>query len=85
MMSPERADWQDFVERLEGPEGCNFRKREEDGKTTWDCSGTGHEHSERILAAMGLSETEIAESLEYFKEHGGYCDCEVLFNVAAAE
>lgn len=87
MMSPEHADWQEFIKQLEGPEGCNFRKHKADGRTIWDCSGAsgvtsiGHEHSRRILTAMGLTQAEIAESLEYFQEHGGYCDCEVLLNV----
>jgi hypothetical protein len=24
---------------------------------------------------------DIPASLEYFEEHGGYCDCEILLNV----
>jgi hypothetical protein len=34
---------------------------------------------------MGLSRGAIAASLSYFEEHGGYCDCEVLFNVDQSE
>jgi hypothetical protein len=30
---------------------------------------------------MGLSREAVAASLAYFDEHGGYCDCEAVFNV----
>lgn len=39
----------------------------------------------RALAAMGFSEREIGSSLDYFEQHGGYCDCEILLNVGAEE
>ena len=34
-----------------------------------------------ILQKMG--NIDIPKSLEFFNEHGGYCDCEILFNVEA--
>jgi len=37
--------------------------------------------SRKILADMGLSESAISECVAFFHEHGGYCDCEVAFNV----
>ena len=36
-----------------------------------------------ILRTMGFDEDFIYASMAYFAEHGGYCDCEILFNVAA--
>jgi hypothetical protein len=37
--------------------------------------------SRTILEFMGLSVDEIDVSFKYFREHGGYCDCEVQMNV----
>jgi Protein of unknown function (DUF2695) len=38
-----------------------------------------HRHAKKVLAEMG--DVDIPASLEYFENHGGYCDCEILFNV----
>ena len=40
--------------------------------------------AERILRYMGLDDQSVDLSLAYFRDHGGYCDCEVIFNVGAA-
>ena len=84
MMTPMHPRWAEFCLRLEGHEGCNFRK--EDGKLKWDCGG-GRDQSKarRILSSMGFLDGEIADTLDYFAEHGGYCDCEILFNLDAAD
>jgi hypothetical protein len=37
----------------------------------------------KILNAMGLNAWDVAASLASFHEHGGHCDCEILFNVNA--
>lgn len=72
--------WTEFLDRLAGPEGCDFK---EDG--SWRCAG-GYDktYATAIMRDMGLSETEIAYSLVDFEDHGGHCDCEILFNVAEA-
>lgn len=31
-----------------------------------------------VLNSMGM---DVAASLDYFRAHGGYCDCEILMNV----
>jgi hypothetical protein len=75
--------WEAFLARLDGPEGCNFRV--EDGRETWTCAGgesaTSHLFSRKIMIAMGLTADKVTASLKYFREHGGYCDCDVVFNV----
>ena len=76
---PGHVWWNEFVERLEGPEGCWVRTND-DGAFTCDCDGN-LERSARILREMGCREAELSVTLEYFKRHGGYCDCEVLLNV----
>jgi len=76
---PRHPRWEEFLDRLRGPEGCNF-------KTTWTCfGGTDKRFSRRILADMGLSEHAIETSLAYFEDQGGYCDCEVVMNLDSEE
>ena len=76
---PGHERWNEFVERLEGPEGCWLRTND-DGAVIGDCDN-GLERSTRILRAMGCNAAEVKVTLEYFRRHGGYCDCEVLLNV----
>ena len=69
----------EFLQRLEGKEGCDFHK--EDGETKWWCTSQGDFCLSRsILLKMGLSYKEANEFLELCKTHGGLCDCEILFN-----
>jgi hypothetical protein len=81
MMTREHPRWEEFCDRLEGPEGCNFHEDDGDGEIHWKCEHDDLTLSRRILADMGLSKTAIEDSVTYFRERGGYCDCEVLFNV----
>ena len=79
---PRHPRWEEFVERLCGPEGCNFIEGRTVNETRWTCfGGKDKRFSHRILRDMGLSEQAIAVSLAYFEDHGGHCDCEVAFNV----
>ena len=73
---PRHPRWEEFIERLCGPEGCNFTE------TSWTCfGGDDKRFCSRILASMGLPERATAASLAYFEDHGGHCDCEVVFNL----
>ena len=56
----------------------DFTNRLEDVNS--DCDD-GHTMSISILKSMGYGEDEINEIIEWFKENGGYCDCEVYINV----
>ena len=76
-ISPRHPRWEEFLDRLRGPEGCNFQ-------TTWTCcGGTDKRYSRKILADMGLSPRAIEASLAAFEDHGGYCDCEVVLNLGS--
>jgi hypothetical protein len=76
-------DWNEFFERLGGPEGLNLRT--ENGRERWNCSNkSDYPHSRKILADMGVEESRMDAFLEHFKKHGGYCDCEVMLNVMFA-
>ena len=79
-MNKHNPRWQEFVDRLEGPEGCNFT-----GKTPktfrWECDSTiTRPKATAIMTEMGLTPEEISESLVEFRRFGGHCDCEILFN-----
>jgi len=79
-MTVSKPQWQEFVRRLEGPKGCNFRLREKGSSAIiWDCSSSHHfELASPILRSMGF---DVEKSIAYFRKHGGFCDCEILFNV----
>jgi hypothetical protein len=81
IMTPDHLRWDEFCNRLAGPEGCNFHDE------TWTCDSRDHSKPfcRKILEDMGFADQEIAATLEFFDEHGGYCDCEVLFNVDRSE
>lgn len=83
-MTPTNPRWEEFIERLEGIEGCSFH-RDSNEEIHWTCSGDlDRGLSTNLLKRMGLNDEAITESLAFFKTHGGYCDCEVIFNVAGS-
>jgi len=70
-----------FLEKLEGKEGCNFR--EENGEPRWDCDTNKSGDrliARRILKNMNIDEDEIKLFISECNKHGGYCDCEILWN-----
>ena len=77
IMTRENPRWDEFCDRLEGPEGCNFRQ-DKNGEWIWNC-GT------KMSAAIGILEKmegiDIPASLEYFEGQHACCSCEILFNV----
>ena len=82
-MTPDHPRWDEFCKRLEGDEGCNFHKNET-GEVRWYCRSEGpnaHAFTTAVLIKMDFTDEAIAASIEYFEEHGGGCDCEILFNV----
>jgi len=79
IMTPDSSRWKEFADRLEGEEGCNFVEKE-NGSITWNCSGSEERPLARaILEKMG--DVDIDATMQYFDEHGGFCDCEILFNI----
>ncbi len=74
ILRPDRNDeaWEEFAEALSVPifgQGL--------------CMGGAHQGSarfyfaERLLEARGF---DVEASLALYEQHGGYCDCEILFN-----
>jgi hypothetical protein len=71
---PRHALWNEFLERLAGPEACAFHN------DNWTCFGDMR-FTRRLLRDMGMSQQSIEVSVAYLENHGGYCDCEVVFNL----
>ena len=78
-MDPSHPQWDEFIERLSGPEGCNFRE-DSNGKLTWSWKG-----GELARAILAHYDVDVEVSLQYCREHGGYCDCEIILNVDVEE
>jgi hypothetical protein len=71
---PWRPRWDEFIDRLSGPDACNFNA------DTWTCFGDTRS-AEKVMADMGLEPAWIYESLRYFRKQDAYCDCEIVLKV----
>lgn len=77
-MTLDHPRFAEFIERLSGPEACDFRHE----PVTWCCKGgTDKTFTVTILRNMGFGEDAIRSSCAYFEARGGYCDCEIVLNV----
>jgi len=79
LMTPEHPGWAQFCDRLGGPEGCDFHE-DENGVPRWRCKG-GLDKTFARAILDDLPDIDVEGSLGFFEEHGGHCDCEILFNV----
>jgi hypothetical protein len=80
LVIPGHPLWDSFVQVLGGPDACNCRRK--NGKTLWTCKGGRDKtFATMILTKMGVQGEYLKATLDYFEKHGGYCDCEILFNV----
>lgn len=71
-MTTEHPRWDEFVNGLQQRLGDP-----DEGKCNTD-----FDQSRKVLHGLGLSAAEIAESFEWFADHHGGCDCEILLNIA---
>ena len=84
----QEEQWAEFLQRLEGPEGCNFKDEPIPDKpgethTTWSCKGgMDKTRAKIILAKMEILSADQYAILRYVEELGGHCDCEIIFNAA---
>lgn len=68
IMSPDHPQWDEFIKRLENSDA--MRK----------CSAkTDKTYARNILKTM--SNIDIESSMSFFESRGGFCDCEILYNV----
>lgn len=75
-----RAQLEEFFERLKGPGGCDYVKNDH-GSATWKCNGgMDKSTSMQILKDMGIQEQFVKNFLKKCERYGGFCDCEILLN-----
>lgn len=67
VVTPAHPLWEEFAGRLD----ATIRAER--------CDGASLMLSARLLG--GMAGIDVGKSLDFFRDHGGYCDCEVLFNV----
>ncbi len=77
----EKKQFNKFCELLEGKEGCNFieKKKGDPNSVTWKCYHD-YRFTKKILKAH-FKKVNVNKFIEFCKKNGGYCDCEILFNV----
>jgi hypothetical protein len=86
VMTPDHLRWEEFIQRLEGPEGCHFQGEYDDkgelilDSVTWECAG-GDDKSKAAAILGTMPQIDLPASLTFFEKHGGVCDCEIVFNV----
>jgi Protein of unknown function (DUF2695) len=77
IMNPDHQDWDDFVWCMNSPHLC-CRTDKRNGDYLESCL---HDTSFTRKLLETFPDVNVEASLEWFKYWGGYCDCEVLFNV----
>lgn len=86
LMTPEHPEWDDFmdmlVDQLVEDSGMALEDRITLEHVTKGCD---HTFEKSRAAMMLIEDANIRESIEYFKDQGGYCDCEVVLNVHPRE
>lgn len=74
--------WREFCRRMETREGLDVQLKDPNdlSTVTWRCDHT-HDKARKIMKAMGFTPDQIDEAVFCFEQCGGYCDCEIMFNV----
>ena len=75
VMCPDHPQWVEFLDRLWGPEGCQFQL-DEARWATWRCDH-GTSRTAAILSAMGA---DVEASLDWLVQRGGSCDCQIVLS-----
>lgn len=78
ILGPQHKLWKSFLLKLKGNEGVRFSLSE--GKAVWYCNHTLR-RTRAILQQYVKDGIDVEATLEFFHEHGGTCDCKVLFDV----
>lgn len=75
-MSVKHPKWDNFIDTLVDEHHCDFKE----DPFSWKCYHD-YRFSTDILKAINFTEDDIRASIAAFQERGGYCDCEIVFNV----
>jgi hypothetical protein len=78
IMTKHHPRWEEYLRRLFGPEGLNFRFTENGSRVIGcDCK-CGRDKTITIGILKRMGGIDIEKSIEYFEAHGGFCDCGIL-------
>lgn len=72
IMTPDHPEWEVFLKLL-FDSLAGFPPR---------CSGSRNKEFSRSILENHFHSIDIPQSLAFFEDYGGYCDCEVLLNVS---
>lgn len=73
IMTPDHPRWGEFQRQLGKTIGQGLQ-------AIHNCRGNFNK-TKFLLPLFGLKPAEVLETLWFFEESGGHCDCEVLLNV----
>lgn len=74
ILTPSHPRWREFTSTL-----SDRLLAEVPAHRTSGCDNT---HREAVAVMTVMGDIDIKASLTFFEKYGGYCDCEILFNVA---
>jgi hypothetical protein len=90
VMTPKSPRWDEFCDALDKALGlldCGGDGTQLDRKTgkviPLNPDWPTHALTKRVLKLMG--HVDVEASIDFYKQHGGYCDCEVMLNVVMNE
>jgi hypothetical protein len=80
ILTPESPRWNEFVNALTATMTAGLPEGE------WHCDGDpgqagdrAHRYARQVM--QNMPGVDIDGSLAFFCQHGGHCDCEILWNV----
>ena len=73
ILTPASDRWAEFMFKLNRALSVDV----EDSRSS--CCEHNHQHAKEIMEEMGG--IDIPKSIAFFQDNGGYCDCEICFNV----
>jgi hypothetical protein len=83
VMTPESPRWDEFADALYDALEFTEHSSGDPAKTSWRRDGRAakpsHRHARAVMRAMGG--VDVTKSLAWFRARGGWCDCEIIFNV----
>ncbi|HKB38214.1 MAG TPA: DUF2695 domain-containing protein [Gemmataceae bacterium] len=86
VMQSEHPRWEEFVERTTMAIAGSVTGIDVDAALR-GCNGhrLGGALFESAWAVLAYMDMDVERSIEFFEAHGGFCDCEVMLNIAAAD
>ena len=83
--------WGQFIERLSGEDGCNFRKekteKKPEGEYVWACGDPATKDrfalTKKVLNLMKIDEDQGMSAIR--RKGHACCDCEIVLNMSGDE